>query len=167
MSHTVKILSRWDSNTLHEFEATNEQWVNGMAMRAALESAAASGANLSDANLSDANLRDANLEGANLRGAYLSDANLSGAIKLVGERPVITIGPIGSRNDRLTAYVTNKGLYMHTGCFFGTRDQFAETVKTTHGDNIHASEYLTALALADKHMELWELRNRNEGDTHD
>ena len=88
-------------------------------------------ANLSGADLRDADLRDADLSGADLRGAYLSDAylrgaNLSGAdlrgaylrgAKLVGDRPVLMIGPVGSRSDYLTAYVTDAGVRVRAGCF--------------------------------------------------
>ena len=85
----IKIVSRYNSNTvLFECDAP-EGLESGLYMRHALERAVEARAYLSDANLSgaylrDANLRDANLSGAylrgaNLSGAYLSDANLSGA----------------------------------------------------------------------------------------
>ena len=79
-ANTIHIRSRWNSGRiLFAFDATDEQVASGMAMRHALESAAASDANLSDANLRGANLSDANLSGANLSDANLSGANLSGA----------------------------------------------------------------------------------------
>ena len=216
MAHIIKIVSRWDSSeTLYEFEASDEQQTSGLAMRAALESAVAakanlrganlrgaylsganlsdanlsganlrganlrdanlSGANLSDANLSDANLSGANLSdanlsganlrGANLRGAYLSGDNLSGANlrganlsgdeKLIGERPVFILGPIGSRCDYFTAYITDKGLRLRAGCFFGDRDEFVKKLNGEHGDNSHGQEYRAALALVDVHVLLW------------
>jgi len=124
-----------------------------------LSGANLSGANLSVANLSGANLSGANLSGANLSGANLSGANLSGAnlsgAKLSGQRPVIQIGPIGSRRSYLSAFITEKGLRLHTGCFLGTRDEFVNELLRTHGSNEHASEYQCALALIDKHVELW------------
>ena len=133
------------------------------------------GANLSDANLSDAylsgaelsgaylrgaNLRGANLRGANLSDAYLSGANLSGANlsggeKLIGDRPVFILGPIGSRCDYFTAYITDKGLRLRAGCFFGTRDEFSKKLDGEHGDNSHGREYRAALALVDVHVSLW------------
>ena len=65
MSHTIKIVSRWDSTkVLYTFEATDEQQASGMAMRAALEAATVSGANLTDADLTRANLTGANLTDA-------------------------------------------------------------------------------------------------------
>ena len=134
------------------------------------------GANLGDANLRDANLRGANLEGANLRGAYLRGANLRGAylrganlrganlgganldddIKLAGDRPLLQIGPIGSRGDYLQAYITTAGLRISTGCFrLGTRDTFEAAIDETHGDNAHGHEYRAALALIDAHAAEW------------
>jgi hypothetical protein len=85
----IKIVSRWNADTvLFECEAP-EGMESGMHMRHALEKATEAranlsgaylrGANLSDANLSDANLSGANLSGAYLRGASLRGANLSGA----------------------------------------------------------------------------------------
>ena len=129
-----------------------------------LSSANLSGANLSDANLSSANLRGANLSGANLssanlRGANLSGANLSGAkvngLALVGDRPLISIGPIGSCMRTVFAWITEDGLRIEAGCFFGTREEFVEQLDDTHGENEHAQEYTAALVLFDKHAELW------------
>jgi uncharacterized protein YjbI with pentapeptide repeats len=127
------------------------------------------GADLSGANLIGANLIGANLYGANLIGADLSGANLSGANligadlygadlygkKLTGDRPFFTIGPIGSRNDYLQAFITDAGVMIRAGCFFDTRDQFELAIAETHGMNNHGTEYLAALALIDAHAELW------------
>jgi len=117
------------------------------------------GADLSGANLSGAYLRDANLSGANLSGAYLRDADLSGAdlsgAKLVGKRPIIQIGPIGSRSDYLVAYMTDAGIHIKAGCFFGTRDEFIAAVAAEHGDNEHGREYTAAIAFIDAHAALW------------
>ena len=118
------------------------------------------GANLVDANLGGANLGgaylvDANLGGANLGGAYLVDANLGGDLMLVGDRPYFQLGPIGSESRTFEAFITNQGLRLRAGCFFGTRDEFAAKLNQTHGNNIHASEYTAALSLIDAHYELW------------
>ena len=91
---------------------------------------------------------------AYLRGADLSGAYLSGKT-LAGLRPYLAIGPIGSREDYLYAYITTTGLYVEAGCFFGTRDEFAERVQESHGDNSHGQEYTAALALIDTHAKLW------------
>ena len=118
------------------------------------------GANLDGANLRDANLRDANLDGAylggaNLRDAYLGGANLGNKEKLVGERPIFQIGPIGSRRDYFVAYLTDKGLRLRAGCFFGTLDEFREKLDDEHGQNDHNTEYTAALNLIDVHAKLW------------
>jgi len=141
-------------------------------------------ANLDGANLEGVNLRGANLEGANLRGAYLDGAYLDGANldgveldgakmevadlrraklrgakldgkKLVGTRPIMTMGPIGSRADYFLAYLTDAGVYLQTGCFFGSVDKFRAALKDEHGDNEHAQEYAAALALIECHAQLW------------
>ena len=109
-------------------------------------------------------------ESADLSGAYLTRANLSGAnltradltgadderYTLIGERPFITIGPIGSREDYLLAFITDQGLRLHTGCFcYGTVEQFRANLARDHGNNVHGQEYAAALDLAIKHAELW------------
>ena len=68
---------------------------------------------------------------------------------------MLTIGPIGSRSDYLQAYVTDAGVMVRAGCFFGTRDGFEAAVKKTHGDSAHGREYVAALALIDAHARLW------------
>ena len=112
------------------------------------------GANLRGANLRGANLCDSNLRGANLGGANLCDADLDDR-KLIGSRPFLQIGPIGSRSDYLQAFITDDALMIRVGCFFNTRDQFVFAVQDTHGDNEHAQEYMAALALIDAHARLW------------
>jgi len=122
------------------------------------------GADLGGADLGGAYLRGADLEGANLRGAYLRYAYLRGAdlggadnkkLTLVGDRPLLVIGPIGSRLDYLCAYLTDGGIYIKAGCFFGSRDTFIKATVDTHKDNKHAQEYKAALVLIEKYAELW------------
>ena len=124
-----------------------------------LRSADLSGANLRSADLYGADLRGADLSGANLRSADLGGADLSGANlrgkKLVGDRPFMQIGPIGSRSDYLQAFITDGGVMIRAGCFFDTRDQFELAIAETHGMNNHGTEYLAALALIDAHAKLW------------
>ena len=171
----IVIKHRYTGVVLFEHEATDEQQSSGIALRAALEAACNAdanlggadlcgaylsradlrGANLCGADLRDADLRGANLSGADLRGANLCGADLGGGKKLVGDRPVLTIGPIGSRSDYLQAYVTDAGVMVRAGCFFGARDEFEAAVKKTHGDRAHGREYVAALALIDAHARLW------------
>jgi hypothetical protein len=121
------------------------------------------GADLRGANLYGANLRGANLYGADLRGAYLRGANLDGAGKLIGDRPIIQISPIGSRSDFLTAYITDNGIFLKTGCFFGTVENFKSAIKNTHGDNIHAEEYTAALTLIETHVKIYTPKGEYHG----
>ncbi len=99
-------------------------------------------------------LEKANLSGADLSGADLSGADLSGFL-LVGDRPIFQIGPIGSRCDYLTGYLTDNGVMIRAGCFFGTMDEFKDKLSETHGTNIHGAEYRAAIELIRVHAELW------------
>ncbi len=181
---TIQIKHRNTGEVLYECD-TPKGMESSLLMRHALGKAAAAKADLSGADLRGANLRGANLSGAdlsyadlsgadlsyvNLRGADLSYVNLRGADlrgadlrganlregkKLVGVRPVLTIGPIGSRDDYLTAYITESGVYVRAGCFFDTLDLFVDAVLTRHGDNKHGREYLAAVELIKAHVAIW------------
>ena len=94
-------------------------------------------------------LEKATASKANLRGADLSGK------KLVGRRPFFTIGPIGSRYAYVQAWITDAGVMIRAGCFFGTRAEFVAKLEDEHGDKEHGQEYLAALVLIDKHAELW------------
>ena len=140
-----------------------------------LHSANLHGANLGDADLRNADLGGADLGGADLGGAYLHGADLGGAylhgadlgganlhgaklgdkLVLVGQRPIISIGPIGSRFDIFFGLVTDQGLRVRTGCFFGTPDEIKVILEITHGGNAFAREYLLALELLQLHSELY------------
>ena len=117
------------------------------------------GADLGEADLGGADLRWANLGGANLGGADLGWANLRGAnlggANLVGSRPVMQIGPIGSRADYLIAIVTTDGVRVTAGCFSGTLDEFRAAVESTHGDSEHGRDYRAAIAMIKAHAEIW------------
>ena len=161
---TIQIKHRNTGKVLYECD-TPEGMESGLLMRHALEKAAAAKANLRGANLRDANLSYADLSGANLRDANLSYADLSYANlsyanlgdgkKLIGERPVLIVGPIGSRDGYLTAYITESGVYVRAGCFFDTLDLFVDAVLTRHGDNKHGREYLAAVELIKAHAAIW------------
>ena len=190
----IVIKHRHTDAVLFEFQPTGEQQASGLAMRAALEAANLRGADLGGANLRGANLRGADLGGANLRGAdlrgaylrgadlrganlrgadlggaylggaYLGGASLDGAKKLIGKRPIFTVGPIGSRLDFFTAYLTDKGLFVRAGCFFGAESEFTTELRATHGTNKHAQEYTAALELARCHARLWTPAESNNAE---
>ena len=174
MGSKIEIRHRYTDAVLYACDVTDDEQASGLAMRAALEGAVKAGANLSGANLrgaylSGANLSgaylngaylsDANLRGANLSGAYLNGANLSGAVvnglRLAGDRPVIQIGPIGSESRTISVWLTEAGIRVQAGCFFGSRNEFEAQVMETHGDGIHGREYRACLPLIDMHAELW------------
>jgi len=104
--------------------------------------------------LGAAYLRDANLGGANLGGANLGGAE-GNKITAIGERPLLTLGPLGSRSDYLQAWLTDAGVYVRAGCFWGALDAFISAVTATHGDGIHAQEYAVAITLIEMHAKLW------------
>lgn len=121
-----------------------------------------SGADLTGAHLSSVNLARATLARATLAGADLADATLAGAkvgarddeAVLVGSRPIVKTGPIGSRNDWLLVFwCGDAGVRISTGCQQQiTEAYFLERLAEAHGEggqaNIHAQHYLEALAFA-------------------
>ena len=116
------------------------------------------GANLGGANLVGADLRDANLVGADLVGAYLRGANLGGAdAKLIGDRPYFSIGPVGSRLDNLTLWITEKGPLVKTGCFGpDTFEAFRANLERDHpAESTNRKEYEAALLMCEAHAVLW------------
>ena len=160
----IQITARFTGLVLFEHEAENNTMKltleAAISARANLAGAYLDGANLARANLAGAYLDGANLAGANLAGANLDGANLDGAYladksELQGDRPILQIGPIGSRCAYFVAYLTNNGLRLHAGCFFGTRDEFEKKLQDEHDNNDHAKEYRAALAMIDAHAEIW------------
>lgn len=121
------------------------------------------GADLAGADLTGAHLTGAHLAGAHLAGADLAGANLTGAKlgdkTLTGSRPVLVIGPIGSRSDYLTSYMTDGGIVLKAGCFTGTVDEFRAKLTQTHGENEHAREYTAALVMIEAHAAIWTTGN--------
>jgi hypothetical protein len=114
------------------------------------------GADLHGADLYGANLYGANLYGANLYGADLYGANLSEKFgKLIAGRPYFQCGPIGSRNDHLQSFLTDKGIIVKAGCFTGTLDEFAAAVEKTHGETDYGKEYQMAILMIEAHAALW------------
>jgi hypothetical protein len=116
------------------------------------------GADLARADLARANLAGANLAGADLAGADLARAKL-GDKTLTGSRPVLMIGPIGSRSDYLTSYMTDCGIVLKAGCFTGAVDEFRAKLAQTHGENEHAREYAAALVMIEAHAAIWTTEN--------
>ena len=145
----IEIKSRFSLEILFSYECED----NSVAIT--LAAAINAKANLRNANLRNANLYGANLYGANLYGANLCGANLGDAGKLTGDRPYFAVGPIGSRQSVLAAFLTEKGVYLHAGFFFGTVEEFRDKLQGEHGDNVHAVEYRAALVLVEAHYNAW------------
>ena len=122
--------------------------------RASLAGADLAGASLTGANLAGAYLAGANLAGANLDGANLDGAKVGSEAVLVGSRPVVQIGPIGSRNDWLTVFwCGDAGVRISAGCQKQISEaHFLKRLAYRHGEgdqaNIHAQHYIEALAFA-------------------
>ena len=168
MKVLTQIKSWFSGNVIFEaeVEGNSESGRLGLAVKLAfragadLKGAVLRNADLRGADLTGAVLRDADLTGADLTGAVLRNADLKGAVlkgdtKLIGLRPILQIGPMGSRSDYFMAFVTNKGLYFRTGCFFGTLAKFRAALAKTHDSNLHSQEYEAALQLVFRHAELW------------
>ena len=155
----IKIKNRWNGKVLYSGEHAD--------IKEAVEAAVKAGANLRGANLCDANLCgadlcDADLCDAHLRGAHLTGARLTGAkvgkggdeATLVGSRPVVQIGPIGSRNDWLLVFwCGDAGVRISAGCQKQISEaHFLKRLAYRHGEgdqaNIHAQHYIEAMAFA-------------------
>ena len=99
----------------------------------------------------------ADLRGANLTGAHLTGAKVGKGgdeATLAGSRPVVQIGPIGSRSDWLLVFwCGDAGVRISTGCQQQiTEAYFLERLAYAHGEgdqaNIHAQHYIEAMAFA-------------------
>src|SRR3972149_1311118 len=60
----------------------------------------------------------------------------------------IRINNIGSRKDGCLIFNFEDGIYVRSGCWFGTELEFVERVKKVHLGTKHEKEYLLALQLA-------------------
>ena len=176
-----QIKSRWSGAVLFDatLDASLEAASDGVRLGTAVKLAVKARANLAGANLAYANLAGADLAGADLARANLAYADLAGAdlaranlayadlagadldhptlgkLQLVGQRPVLSIGPLGSRCATLMAFLTDRAVMVRAGCFWDTLDAFRAAVATTHGDGPHAREYAAAIALIECHAALW------------
>ena len=140
----IEIKNRWNEAVLYSGEHAS--------LKEAVEAANLRGADLGDANLGDADLRGANLRGADLGGAKVGKDGDEAT--LVGSRPVVQIGPIGSRNDWLLVFwCGDAGVRISAGCQKQIAESyFLKRLADAHGEgeqaNIHAQQYIEALAFA-------------------
>ena len=135
----IKIKNRWNGKVLYSGEHAD--------IKEAVEAAVKAGADLRDADL-----RDADLCGACLTGAKVGKGGDEAT--LVGSRPVVQIGPIGSRNDWLLVFwCGDDGVRISAGCQKQISEaHFLKRLAYRHGEgdqaNIHAQHYIEALAFA-------------------
>jgi len=140
----IEIKNRWNFEVIFAYEC--EDNTIAITLKAAINA---------KTNLRSADLRSANLRSADLRSANLYGADLGEFGKLTGNRPFFQVGPIGSREDNLLAFLTENGVYLRAGCFFGTVEEFNSKLSAEHDMNKHAQEYRAALALISTHFEIW------------
>ena len=145
----IEIKICWSGEVLYSGEHAS--------LKEAAEAAVKACANLRGADLCDADPRDADLCDADLRGANLAGAKVGGGgdeATLVGSRPVVQIGPIGSRNDWfLVFWCGDAGVRISAGCQKQISESyFLRRLADAHGEgdqaNIHAQHYIEALAFA-------------------
>lgn len=140
----IEIKNRWNEAVLYSGKHADA--------KEAVEAAVKARAYLTDADLADADLTGADLTGANLAGAKVGAGDDEAV--LVGSRPIVKIGLIGSRNDWLLVFwCGDAGVRISTGCQRQiTEAYFLERLAEAHGEgeraNIHAKHYIEALAFA-------------------
>jgi hypothetical protein len=96
------------------------------------------------------------LDGASLDRASLVGARLDDGSKIKGVRPIIQLGGLGSAMRFLVGYMTDGGIKIRTGCFFGTLAQFKAKVEVTHKNSECAKEYLAATVFIEEHYKIWK-----------
>ena len=140
----IEIKNRWNGKVLYSGEHAD--------IKEAVEAAVKAGADLCDADLCGADLRGADLRGVHLTGAKVGKGGDEAT--LVGSRPVVQIGPIGSRNDWfLVFWCGDAGVRISAGCQKQISEaHFLKRLAYRHGEgdqaNIHAQHYIEALAFA-------------------
>lgn len=106
-----------------------------------------------NANIENSSIRglaniggDAKIYNVNLKS---SNINLSYGANIKSNNDFLVIGPIGSRWDYTTFYITkDNSIWVCCGCFTGSIEDFAMRVQHTHRNNYHAKEYFSAIELA-------------------
>lgn len=77
----------------------------------------------------------------------------------------ITIGPIGSRDDTTTFYLTKDNhIRVNCGCFNGTIDELAQAVEIKHRNNkLYETQYLSAIEYVEKVFNVMKEENEYYG----
>ena len=88
------------------------------------------------------------------------EAQVFGEARVSKTDHVLTVSPIGSRDDTTTffrtKFLTGFAISVCCGCFRGTVAEFRVKVKQTHGDSKHGKAYQLAADLAETQIELDE-----------
>ena len=83
------------------------------------------------------------------------DAEVCDNAEIKKSENFLTIGPIGSRKDITTFFLTKDNIIkVKCGCFLGAIHEFLSKVESTHGNNKHATVYRLAVELAKEQIEL-------------
>ena len=106
---------------------------------------------------------NANIENSSIRGlAYIrgdakiynvnlksSNINLSYGANIKSNNDFLVIGPIGSRWDYTTFYITkDNSIWVCCGCFNGNIENFLQAVINTHRGNRYENDYKAAIEFA-------------------
>lgn len=79
------------------------------------------------------------------------NAYVCGDARVSKNGDILTVSNIGSRNDCTTFFRCAKNkIKVSCGCFMGNLEDFRAKVVKTHGNNIHAKNYLLAAKLAEQ-----------------
>ena len=90
------------------------------------------------------------------------NAEISGHAAITKATDILTISPIGSRNDTTTFYKSkNNKIFVKCGCKNTDIDTWLAMVEETHGNNKHGQAYRLAAQIARLQIELTE-ENQNE-----
>ena len=76
------------------------------------------------------------------------NAEVYGNARVSGDAEVMWISKIGSRLGTTTIFRTKVGVSVSCGCFFGTLEEFSESVEKSHGDNDHGKQYKLLIEMA-------------------
>ena len=80
--------------------------------------------------------------------SHPGNAWVSGDARVYGDADVMWISKIGSRLGTTTIFRTKVGVSVSCGCFFGTLEEFSESVEKSHGDNDHGKQYKLLIEMA-------------------
>ena len=108
-----------------------------------------SGSRVSESRVSESTVSGSQVSRSQVSGSTVSGSQVSRAL-IENSRDMLVIGPLGSRDDRLTITFKNRdgtpAVKANTGCWSGTLDEFEARVKEVHGDSKHGREYLATVA---------------------